>query len=215
MAGTSLKGARVVVQGFGAVGSNAARFLVGNGAVLVAASDSKGGTVNPHGLDIEELTALKHAGRSVSESVNGKAVEKEALIGVECEIWIPAARPDVIHEHNVGSLRTRMVVQGANIPVTPGAEEYLYRQGILSVPDFIANAGGVICAAMEYHGETETQAMKVVGEKIRRNTRQVLDDAKRKQVPPREAAIRLATERIRKAMGFRRFSLFSSAPHFL
>jgi glutamate dehydrogenase (NAD(P)+) len=211
----SLKGSRFAVQGFGAVGKHAARLLAAQGSLLVAASDSKGAIMNEDGLDVQALMVLKEEGRSVAEFSGGRPGGRDDLIDVECDIWIPAARPDVINEGNVGRLRTKMVVQGANIPVTPGAEDELYRRGILSIPDFIANAGGVICAAMEYHGASEEQAMRVLGEKIRENTRQGLGDAFRRNLPPRQAALQLALGRIRTAMGFRRYSLFSSAPGFL
>jgi len=211
----SLAGARVAVQGFGAVGMHVARTLAAHGALLVAASDSKGSIMNRDGLDAEKLVALKREHRSVADFTGGTRASLDDLIDVECDIWIPAARPDVIHEANVGRLRTKMVVQGANIPVTPVAESELHRRGIISIPDFIANAGGVICAAMEYRGSTEEQAMRVVAEKITENTRQVLGDAIARGVQPREAALQLALGRIRNAMGYRRYSLFSSAPGFI
>jgi glutamate dehydrogenase (NAD(P)+) len=211
----SLNGSRIVIQGFGAVGKHAARLLVESGAKLIAASDSKGGILNPEGLDVLELIALKNRHRSVAEYSGGRAVDRESLVDVDCDIWIPAARPDVIHERNVDRLRTKMVAQGANIPVTPAAEEVLHRRGILSIPDFIANAGGVICAAMEYRGATQAQAMEIIAEKIRQNTHLVLEEARRNDLLPRQAALKLALDRVRKAMGYRRFSLFSSAPHFL
>jgi glutamate dehydrogenase (NAD(P)+) len=211
----SLNGARVAVQGFGAVGRHAARMLVENGAILVAASDSRGAVMNPDGLDIGELTRLKAEKRSVAEYPGGKRASGDEMIAVECDIWIPAARPDVISEENVQRMRTKMVAQGANIPVTGGAEKELHRRGVLSIPDFIANAGGVICAAMEYHGATEAQALQVIGEKITENTRHVLLDARQSSILPREAATRLAGERVKNAMGYRKYSLFSSAPGFL
>jgi len=211
----SLAGARVAVQGFGAVGMHVARTLAAHGALLVAASDSKGSIMNSDGLDAEKLIAWKREHRSVADFTGGTRAFLDDLIDVECDIWIPAARPDVIHEANVGRLRTKMVVQGANIPVTPVAESELHRRGIISIPDFIANAGGVICAAMEYRGSTEEQAMRVVAEKITENTRQVLGDAIARGVQPREAALQLALGRIRNAMGYRRYSLFSSAPGFI
>lgn len=209
------QGARVVVQGFGAVGRHAARFLVRKGAVLVAVADSRGGIHNPEGLDVDALEALKAEGRSVAECAGGTRVDGEDLLAVECDIWIPAARPDVITEGNLNRLQTRMVLEGANIPVTPAAEEALHERGVLCVPDFIANAGGVICAAMEYRGATEQAAMQTIEERIRRNTRLVLEDASRRRVTPRRAALDLALKRVRKAMEYRRFSLFSSAPGYL
>jgi glutamate dehydrogenase (NAD(P)+) len=97
-------------------------------------------------------------------------------------------------------------MQGANIPVTPGAEAALHRRSILSVPDFIANAGGVICAAVEYHGGTESTAFATIEEKIRRNTEQCLEKASTTNCAPRDAALDLAETRVRRAMEFRRWS---------
>ena len=148
-AGITLEGARVAVQGFGAVGRNAARYLARRGALLVAASDSRGAVYRVSGLDVEALIEHKARGFELAEFEAGERMERDDLVGVACDIWIPAARPDVINESNVDRLNTRLLVQGANIPVTEGAEERLHKRGILSVPDVIANAGGVICAAME------------------------------------------------------------------
>ena len=199
--------ARVAIQGFGAVGKHAARFLAEQGAVLVAASDTKGTLHDPKGLDLPALLALKAAGRSVCDYSGGRKLAPEAVIDVECEIWIPAARPDVIREDNVQRLRTKLVVQGANIPLTPGAEQYLHEQGVLNVPDFIANAGGVICAAMEYHGQSQPAAFAAIEEKLRANTEQVLARASRESIPPRAAAMALAVERVKRAMALRRWGV--------
>ena len=171
-------------------------------------------SLGPGGLDVNALLELKAAGRSVAEFPDGTRLESDAVIDVECDIWIPAARPDVINEDNVHRLRTRLVVEGANIPFTLGAEEYLHERGVLCIPDFIANAGGVICAAMEYHGATQAAALQTIEEKLRRNTEQVMETAKSKLVMPRQAAMEMAEQRVRKAMGLRRFSLFSTAPDY-
>ncbi|MGE5173359.1 MAG: Glu/Leu/Phe/Val family dehydrogenase [Betaproteobacteria bacterium] len=210
-----LEGARVVVQGFGAVGRHAARYLGRKGAVLIAANDSRGTIHNPKGIDIETLIGLKDAGNSVINYSDGVKLERDAVIDIECDIWIPAARPDVIREDNVHRLRTRLIAQGANIPFTPGAEAYLHKKGVLCIPDFIANAGGLICAAMEYRGSTEAAVFQVIEEKVRYNTGVVLEESAKSSIMPREAATRLAITRIKKAMGLRRWSLFSSAPGFV
>jgi glutamate dehydrogenase (NAD(P)+) len=211
-AGVQLAGARVVVQGFGAVGSHAARFLGDRGAVLVAAADSRGAIHNPHGLDVAALITLKAEGGSVADYADGERRASDAVVGIDCDIWIPAARPDVIDADNVDQLRARLVIEGANIPITAEAERQLDERGVVCVPDFIANAGGVICAAMEYQGATESAAMQTIEEKLRRNTRLVLEDARRRGILPRQAAQDMAEARVRKAMGLRRFSLFSTAP---
>jgi len=203
--GLDLDGARVAIQGFGAVGRHAARFLATRGALLVAASDSQGAIVNEGGIDVEALARLKGEGRPVGEYRDGRKVDRELVIDVECDIWIPAARPDVIREDNVSRLNTKLVLQGANIPFTAGAEKILHERGVLVVPDFIANAGGVICAAMEYAGATQTAAFQAIEEKIRANTEAVLAAMKTKRMLPRAAAIELATERVHAAMATRRF----------
>ncbi len=210
-----LDGARFVVQGFGAVGRNVSRFLAAKGAVLVAVADSAGAIHNPEGIDVDALLALKDEGKCVTDYTDAKSMERDDVIDVECDIWIPAARPDVIHEDNVHRLNTRLVVEGANIPFTPGAEKILHQKGILCVPDFIANAGGVICAAMEYHGATESAAMQTIEEKLRRNTEQVLKMAKKEQCLPREASLQMARKRVEKAMSFRRFNTFSMNSHWV
>ncbi len=95
------------------------------------------------------------------------------------------------------------MLQGANIPATPEAEAMLHARGVVSVPDFIANAGGVICAAVEYHGGTQAQAFAVIGEKIRDNTRAVLERARADRLLPRVAAVALAWARVTEAQRYR------------
>jgi glutamate dehydrogenase/leucine dehydrogenase len=198
-----LRGARVVIQGFGSVGKHAARFLAEDGTQLIAASDSRGTIFNPKGIDVARLIAIKGSGKSVVDYPDGEKLSVDAVIDIECEIWVPAARPDVIRKDNVARLKTKLIPQGANIPFTPEAERILHEKGTLIVPDFIANAGGVICASVEYHGGTQTQAFETIEEKIRLNTEAVLANAKKSGSLPRQAAVSLATERVKRAMTYR------------
>jgi glutamate dehydrogenase/leucine dehydrogenase len=198
-----LRGARVVIQGFGSVGKHAARFLAEDGTQLIAASDSRGTIFNPKGIDVARLIAIKGSGKSVVDYPDGEKLSVDAVIDIECEIWVPAARPDVIRKDNVARLKTKLIPQGANIPFTPEAERILHEKGTLVVPDFIANAGGVICASVEYHGGTQTQAFETIEEKIRLNTEAVLASAKKTASLPRQAAVSLATERVKRAMQYR------------
>jgi glutamate dehydrogenase (NAD(P)+) len=206
-AGITLKGARIAVQGFGAVGRHAARFLAGRGARLVAASDSTGTVVDPRGLDVEALARLKDGGGALRDHPKGEKLDCDGVIGVECDIWIPAARPDVLNADNVSRLRAKLVLQGANIPFTLDAERTLAARGVIVVPDFIANAGGVICAAMEYRGATRTAAFEAIAERVRGNTERILGDAKSGGILPRQAADALAEARVREAMRYRRFAI--------
>ncbi len=200
-----LKGARVAVQGFGAVGKHAARFLAEKGCILVAASDTGGTLMDPSGLDIGALTALKEAGRPLREMDRGTKLPPDAILDVACDIWIPAARPDVIRADNVSRLRTRLVAEGANIPCTPEAEQALHERGVLVVPDFIANAGGVICASIEYRGGIKRAAFAYIDERIRQNTHAVLQESRQEKTQPRAAAVKLAKYRVQTAMQMRRW----------
>ena len=199
-----LDGSRVAVEGFGAVGQHAARFLAKRGARLVAASDSQGGIHDPDGLDVDALIAHKRTGRALSGFPGGRPIGIADLVAVPCDIWIPAARPDTLTADNVPRLQAKLILQGANIPATEDAEQWMYSHGIVNVPDFIANAGGVICAAVEYHGGTQTQAFTAIEERIRANTVETLDRARAHRLLPREAAIEMARSRVQEAMRYRR-----------
>jgi glutamate dehydrogenase/leucine dehydrogenase len=200
-----LKGARIAVQGFGAVGKHAARFLTQEGAVLVGASDSGGTLVDRSGLDVTALIALKDAGRPLRDHPRGEKLDGDAVLDVECDIWIPAARPDVVRADNVHRLKTRLMAQGANIPCTADAESALHKRGVLVIPDFIANAGGVICAAIEFQGGTERSAFEGIDQRIRANTRLVIEESRRTGDLPRAAAVALAERRLRDAASTRRW----------
>lgn len=148
----------------------------------------------------------KLTGGAFTNYPTGKKLARDTIIYVACDIWIPSARSDVLRTDNVARLNTKIVAQGANIPATAEAEAMLHARGILVLPDFIANAGGVICAAIEYHGGTESTAFAAIAEKITRNTRQMLDQATSDRSTPRAAAIALAEKRITQATGYRRWS---------
>lgn len=197
-AGIDLKGARVAIQGFGSVGKAAARFLSEKGAVLVAASDTRGTICCPEGIDINKLIDIKQSTGTVINYPDALRIGTENLFSLDCDILIPAAIPDVINEENAYTIKAKLILQGANIPATRAAEEILMNRGILSMPDFIANAGGVIMAAMEYAKKTEKEAFDAISLKI--NTRQILENAKEGKILPRMAAEELAKEKVLKAM---------------
>ena len=205
-AGVDLRGARFVVQGLGAVGRHAARFLIERGACLVAASDSHGAVGRADGLALDALLAHKQQGLPLGQFPGGKSLSDDELIGIACDIWIPAARPDVLNQANAHLLKARLVLQGANIPATPEAEQWMHDHAVINVPDFIANAGGVICASVEYHGGTRSQAMAVIEERIRGNTSVILELAKKQGCTPRQAAMEMARSRVEEAARYRRFA---------
>jgi glutamate dehydrogenase (NAD(P)+)/glutamate dehydrogenase (NADP+) len=196
----NLSEARLAVQGFGNVGHHAARFLVHRGARLVAASDSSGTIYNPAGIDVDLLELVKRDHGSVVAYPDGKRLGLAELFTLPCDILVPAARPDCIHAENAERIQARLILQGANIPCTARAEQILFERGIVNVPDFIANAGGVMCAAVEYAGGTESEAMRQIAERIRDNTREVLTRSRQENVLPRQAAVEMARQRVREAM---------------
>ena len=204
--GIELKGARIAMQGFGAVGKHAARFFAERGSILVAAADYSGAMHDSAGLDIVALTRHVEAGGRIADFEGGERLQREAIISVDCDILVPAARPDVIRADNQATVKAKLIVPGANIGITERAEAMLHRRGVLCVPDFIANAGGVICGAIELAGGTEAQVFPIIDEKIRNNTAEVLERMKHERILPREAAVAMARERLDEAMKYRRFS---------
>jgi glutamate dehydrogenase/leucine dehydrogenase len=195
-----LEGATVAIEGFGNVGSFAARYLSGLGARVVAASDRKGTIYNEGGLEVETLVRIKEETGSVVNYKPGDVLPAKELLGLKVDILIPAALSDVITSENVDGVRARLIVEGSNIPMTPEIEEALHRKGILVVPDFVANAGGVISSYAEYRGYNPKRMFDIVERKIRKNTRTVLEHAREKGIKPRDAAMEVAVERVREAM---------------
>lgn len=195
-----LSKASVAIEGFGAVGKAVVKFLRKKGTRIVAVSDSKGAIYEPNGLDYEKLLKVKQTTGAVKNYQGGRAIENEELFRLPVDILIPGARPDVISKENARDIKASVVVEAANIPATIEAERILHDRGILVVPDFIANAGGVITGAVEYRGGTESEVFEIIKDKITMNTKQVLDMAKDQKVLPRVAAENLAKERVLKAM---------------
>jgi glutamate dehydrogenase/leucine dehydrogenase len=195
-----IKSATVAIEGFGNVGSFTAKFLHEAGAKIVAVSDSKGVIYNKDGLDVPKLMEVKKQTGSVINYKPGEVLPNEKIFELPVDILIPAAMPDVINEKNVDKVQAKIVVEASNIPAKPEIEEILHKRGILVVPDFVANAGGVISSYAEYRGYDEKKAFELIEKKIVKNTKMVLKRAKKLNVKPRDAALEIAKERVLKAM---------------
>ena len=148
--GLDLKGARVVVQGFGNVGSVAADLLVKDGAIVVAASDVGGGIQNPEGLDIPGLIRHVKETKSVVGFHGSTPVDGKKLLELPCDILIPAALENQITHVNAGRIQARIIAEGANGPTTPQADKILNKAGVLVIPDILANSGGVTVSYFEW-----------------------------------------------------------------
>ena len=149
-AGFSFDGATMVVQGFGNVGGATAAIAQDHGAKVLAVSDVNGGIYNPNGLDISALAVHAKASGSVVGFAGGDYVMNEDLLELPCDILVPAAMESQITRDNAGDIRARMIVEAANGPTTPGADEILNDRGIIVVPDILANAGGVTVSYFEW-----------------------------------------------------------------
>lgn len=148
--GRTLAGATFVVQGFGNVGSNACRLIAQAGGKIVATSDMYGGIYNKDGLDIPALAQHMAKHRTVKGFPGAEEVSNEDLLLLECDVLVPAALGHVLTAENAGDVRAKLIVEGANAPTTPQADEIFEKRGIMVVPDILANAGGVTVSYFEW-----------------------------------------------------------------
>ncbi len=205
--GIALRDSRVVIQGFGNVGSHLARLLHAEaGAKVIAVSDVAGGVVNEHGLDVPALLAHTAAGKRVSEWTNGKRISNEELWSIPCEWLVPAALGGVItRETNARTIDCKVVVEGANEPTTPTADRILEERGIAVIPDFLANAGGVTVSYYEWaqnlqqYRWTHDQVNAELKATITKAYVGVRDLAKQRGVTFRTAAYAIALQRVAEA----------------
>ena len=148
--GIPVKGARVVVQGFGNAGSVAAHLLDSNQAYVIAASDSRGCVYNHHGLDVPKLMMHKERTGTVAGFPGSEPLTSTDLLALECEILVPAALENAITEENAYQVKAKVVAEAANGPVTPEADQIFDEKGIFLIPDILCNAGGVTVSYFEW-----------------------------------------------------------------
>lgn len=145
-----LSSARVVVQGFGNAGATAARLIAELGATVVSVSDSRGGTHDPAGLDLDAVARHKSATGSVSGFAGGEDVSNQDLLELPCDILIPAAMEGQINADNARRISARIIAEAANGPTSPEADDILFDRGVMVLPDILANAGGVTVSYFEW-----------------------------------------------------------------
>ncbi|MDC0709871.1 Glu/Leu/Phe/Val dehydrogenase dimerization domain-containing protein [Stigmatella sp. ncwal1] len=200
-----MKGTRFAIQGFGNVGSHVARLLWEDGAVVVAVSDMLGGVRNPQGLDIASL--FEHVQRSgtVTGYGGGMPCSHEEVLAADCEVLIPAALGHALNRENANAVRARLIVEGANGPTSPEADELLEKRGVLVVPDILANAGGVTVSYFEWvqnlqHLAWEEDRVNAELERtVKESYERVTQIARARKVSLRTAAFILAIGRVGKA----------------
>ena len=197
---------KVVVQGFGNVGNNAAQIFTEHGHTVVAISDSKGGIYNENGLDIKKLTEYKKATGSLSNFLGSKTIINEELLKLECDLLIPAAFENVITDTNAPNIKAKVIMELANGPITPEADEILFQKGIVVIPDVLANSGGVTVSYFEWDQNLKNEhwSEKEVFDKLlllmNDAAQKIFKKAKENKTHLRMGAFILALERIKTDM---------------
>ena len=201
-----LTGAKIVIQGFGNVGSWAAKFLTDAGAKIIAVADAEAGLINKDGLNVPELTQFVREKKSVLGYPKADNLPKDNIFSVPCDILIPAALNGVLTETTVEPVQAKLIIEGANNPINPHADHILKERGIPVVPDILANAGGVTVSYFEwtqnlqqfYWDEAEVQ--KKLEAKMDRAYSEVWAMSQKHNVPLRMAAFMVAIKRVHEAV---------------
>lgn len=207
--GIRIENARVILQGFGKVGSVVALLLHAIGCKIVAVSDIRGGIYNPNGLNPIKLLSHKRQTKTVSDYRDGDFVTNEELFELPCEILIPAATERVITERNANKIKAKLIVEAANGPVNPEADTILRDRGVFIVPDILANAGGVVVSYFEWVQDiqqffwTEQEVNERLRQVIRRAFGEVWNIMQERSVDMRTAAYVLAVSRVAEAIQMR------------
>jgi glutamate dehydrogenase (NAD(P)+) len=194
-----------VVQGYGNVGSWAARILQQLGAKMIGTSDATGAIHTEEGIDADDLAKHIADGGKLTEFPGADVISPDDLLGIECDVLIPAALGGMIHEHNADRISTKMIIEGANSPTTPAADHILHDKGVHIIPDVMANAGGVVCSYFEWVQNlqhfrwSEREVNDKLGGILRRAYRDVSARSKEERISLREAAYLLGIERVVEA----------------
>ncbi|KKQ83854.1 MAG: Glutamate dehydrogenase (NAD(P)+) [Candidatus Woesebacteria bacterium GW2011_GWB1_38_8] len=190
-----IKGARIAIHGFGNVAMFAHKFLREMGAITVAVANSKYGLFAQDGLDEKFLDEVI-CGKEKLDSCPGERLPLEKFWEIESDILIPASVTDVINESNKDKIKTKLIVEGANIPMRENIEDEFFRRGIMIVPDVVANSGGVISSYAEYKGMTHNQMFTLIKEKILPITKEVIEKSVKEKTNPRVVAMEIASKRL-------------------
>ena len=206
-----LSEATAVIQGFGNVGSFAAKFLHEAGCKVIAVSDVSGGLHEPNGLDISSLTDYVKENQVIEGSGQGKKLSNEELLTIQCDFLVPAALGGVIHKMNADNLNCRFVIEAANGPTTPPGDEILFDKSIPVIPDILTNAGGVTVSYFEWVQNLqqfrweEDEVNSKLEKKMVSAYSEVSALRKEKKVSFRTAAFMVAIDRVARSVKLRGF----------
>ncbi len=207
--GIDPKGARVVIQGFGNVGSVASTMFVNAGCIVVAVSDVTGAYYNENGLDIPGAIAYAQEHHSLDGYRGGERITNEVLLELPCDVLVPAALEKQLTVANAANVKARLIVEGANGPTTPEADHIFNRRGIVVIPDILANAGGVTVSYFEWAQDRagyfwkESEVNERLADVMLENFEKVSTLAQLRSVPLRTAAYMVAIDRVVQSMNTR------------
>jgi glutamate dehydrogenase/leucine dehydrogenase len=194
-----------VVQGYGNVGSWAARIMQQLGSRMVGASDATGAIRNDAGIDADDLAQHIEQGGQLTEFPGAEVISPDDLLAIECDVLIPAALGGMIHEGNANRINCKMIIEGANSPTTPHADDVLRDKGVHVIPDVMANAGGVVCSYfewvqnMQHFRWSEREVNDKLGGIMRKAYRDVSGRSKEEKVSLRDGAYLVGIERVVEA----------------
>lgn len=193
-----IKKSAVAIHGFGNVGTFTYKYLTAMGARIVALADSSGALYESSGFENKTVERWIEEGRKLKDYPSGDKIDPSDFWSLAVDVLIPASVTDVINESNKDGIRAKIIIEAANIPMSEDIEKELFKKGTLIVPDFVANAGGVISSYAEYRGYNPKKMFELVEKKIKRNVKLVLEESIKKHRDSRVVALALAKSRIIK-----------------
>ncbi len=199
--GINIEGAKVAIHGFGNVGTFAYKFLTEMGAKVIVLADHEAAIYEENGFDHKLISEIIKDRKTLKHYPHGQKIPAEKFWEIETDILIPASITNVINESNKNKIKTRLIVEAGNIPMSEETEKEFFKKGIPVVPDFIANAGGVISSYAEYRGYNPKRMMETIEKKITKNVKIIMKKSIKEKKDPRDVGLEIAINRITKKHG--------------
>lgn len=199
--GKKLENASVAIEGFGKVGGGVARYMDKEGARIVAISTIEGAIYNKNGININEIIELRkeYGDDCIKKYKDAEKIQLEDIFYLPVEVLVPGGRPYVINEKNVDKVKAKVISSGANVPITDTCLDIFHKKGVLVIPDFISNSGGSTAGLSRRSGLNPDETFVAIDRIIGKNTVDILEKAKSEKINPTSLAIKMATDKVRKA----------------
>lgn len=196
--GMDIKNTTIAIHGFGNVGMFTFDFLAEDGAKIVALADKSGAVYCPKGFDKKTMQNLIKNKKQITDCPEAKKISSQDFWKIPVDILIPASVTDVINDSNKNDIKAKIIVEAGNIPMRENIEEEFFNKGVIILPDFVANAGGVISSYAEYRGYNPERMFKTVKDRIVKSTSAVIKKSLKEKINPRQAAMDIAIKKLSK-----------------